>query len=586
MTTRKNLLDRVEIASPCTANWDAMTGTDQIRFCSECRKYVYNLSEMTRREAEALLASRGNQMCARLIRDLNGATLSVDSLPPVRLLGWKPGPVASAVVSAIISITPGAGVLANGQSPSHSSQSVDASGHRTHRPAPGTMTSTITGIVSDENTAPMSGAIVTLTSESTGEALSQLTSEEGEFRFEGLPARTYIVEVRFKGYRVAAHHDVNLQQGEARRFDVAMEKLIAMTGVSFIPPQPLRTLYLNSDRVVVAQVGKSTADATEGSARSVKTSLTVSWTIKGDGHKPAIDVDDWVYGQEQRFTEGETVLAFLQRGEDAKDQHARDSYKLVSGSESARRLSPSDLEAYVQHLEELKAAISKAESEPADLVEWLVRCAEDPITRHEGAYELNASAWREQWQKEYGARSATAGGPLGTPHKSTRDNEPLFAALLTRDQKQRLMNALLKSGELGDGDFELIELAKRWNDPRVLPFLISYLRHFRETAPQSAQRVMQSVADLLDDDKLGELLRDYTKNASYEDIEAAKDTEAEDADEDDADGAAGRAETTDANDEVDTAPKLTPEAAKQARVEMLKKFLEAVEARMKVAPAK
>src|SRR5437867_4751735 len=150
MTTRKNLLDRVEIASPCTANWDEMTGTDQIRFCSECRKYVYNLSEMTRREAEALLASRGNQMCARMIRDLDGATLNVDSLPPVRLLGWKPGPIASAVVSAIISMTPGAAVLANGQPSSHSRQAVEASGHRTHRPAPGTTTSTITGIVSDE----------------------------------------------------------------------------------------------------------------------------------------------------------------------------------------------------------------------------------------------------------------------------------------------------------------------------------------------------------------------------------------------------------------------------------------------------
>src|SRR6266567_3141253 len=160
MTTRKNLLDRVQIASPCTANWDEMTGTDQIRYCSECRKYVYNLSEMTRREAEALLASRGDQMCARLIRDLDGTTLNVDSLPPVRLLGWKPGPVASAVVSAIISITPGAAALANGQSSSHSSQSVDAPGHRTHRPAPGAMTSTITGIVSDERGAALPGAAV------------------------------------------------------------------------------------------------------------------------------------------------------------------------------------------------------------------------------------------------------------------------------------------------------------------------------------------------------------------------------------------------------------------------------------------
>src|SRR2546422_746076 len=41
--------------------------------------------------------------------------------------------------------------------------------------------------------------------------------------------------------------------------------------------------------------------------------------------------------------------------------------------------------------------------------------------------------------------------------------------------------------------------------------------------------------------------------------------------------------TADTSTEI-AAPELTPEAAKQARVEMLKKFLEAVEARMKLAP--
>jgi hypothetical protein len=583
MTTRKDLLERVEITSPCTANWDEMKGTDQIRYCSECQKYVYNLSEMTRREAEALLVSRGNQMCARLIRDLDGQTLTVESLPPVRLLRWKPGPVARAVVSAIISIAPAAAPFANGQGLSHASHSVDALGHKSQRPAPEDMTSAIAGIVSDESAAPMSGAIVTLTSESTGEVLSQLTSEEGEFRFEGLPARTYIVEVRFKGYRVAAHHDVDLQLGEARRFDVAMEKLIAMTGVSFIPPQPLRTLYLNSDRVVVAQVGKSTADATEGSARSVKTSLIVSRTIKGDGHKSAIDVYNWVYGKQGQFTEGETVLAFLQRREDAQSHSARDGYALVSSAESVKHLSASGLETYLQRLEELKGVISNSESKPADLVEWLVRCAEDPVTRHEGAFELNASAWREQWQKEEVARSAAAVEPLAATRKSPRDDEPIFAALLTSDQKQRLMNALLKAEELGDGDFELIELAKRWNDPRLLPFLISYLRRFEEAAPQSAERVMQLVADLLDDEKVSTLFRHYTDNASYEDIEVEKDNDAEDAGEDEG---ANDDETTDTSDEVDTAPKLTPEAARQARVEMLKKFLEAAEAKMKLASAK
>ena len=587
MTTRKNLLDRVEIASPCSANWDEMSGTDQIRFCSECRKYVYNLSEMTRREAEALLASRGNQMCARLIRDLDGTTLNVDSLPPVRLLGWKPGPVAGAVVSAIISITPGTAVLANGQSSSHSSQSVDASGHRTRRTAPGTMTSTITGIVSDENGGALPGAAVTLTSEASGEVLSQLTSEEGEFRFEGLAARTYIVEIQAKDYQSVKHHDVILQQGEARRLDIGMEKLMLLLGATGMPAQPLRTLYLESDRVVVPEVSKSTDPDREKGSGQVKTSLRVSQTIKGDGHKPAVDVFHWVYNRGRGpLTEGETVLVFLQRREDARG--AKDTYELIYGASSAKHLSPSDLETYLQRLEELKAIVAKPEPAPNDIVEWLVRCAEDPVTRREGAFELNMSAWSEQYEKEDAARRTAAGEPSDSTRKRLRDQKPLFSALLTSEQKQRLVNALLKSGELVDDDFQLIELARRFNDPRLLPFLVSYLHRFEETAPESLSRLMETVAELIDDKKVTALYEHYRDNESYEDLQVEQDKvadadsdEEEDVDSDDEEDA----EIADSTDKVDTAPKLTPEAAKQVRVELLKKFLEAVEARMKVVPA-
>lgn len=583
MTTRKNLLERVEITSPCTASWDEMKGTDQIRYCSECHKYVYNLSEMTRREAEAHLVSRGNQMCARLTRDLEGQTLTVESLPPVRLLGWKPGPVASAVVTALISIAPAAAPLANGQVPSAATSSLYAAGDKAHRPSPGGTTSALTGIVSNEKGAALPGALVTLTSEASGEILSQLTSEEGEFRFDGLAARTYIVEIKANGYESVRHHDVNLQQGEARRVDVGMEKQIVTMGAMVIRAQPLRTLYIESDRVVVAEVGKSTNAEREGSSRLLRTSLSVTQTIKGDGHKPAIDVYHWAYGRGRGpLTEGETVLAFLQRKEDARADNG--GYELIYGATSVRHISSADLATYLQRLEELKAIIKKPDHDPNDIVEWLVRCAEDPLTRRDGTFELNMSAWRELYEKEEADRRATAGEPLASPRKSPRDEEPIFAALLTSDQKRRLMTALLESEELGDDDFELIELATRWNDPRLLPFLISYLRRCGAAAPWPAQRVMQSVADLLDDDKVSALLRHYTNNASYEDLEVEEDVAADDAEDEDEDSS--EAETTDTSDEIDTAPKLTPEAARQARVEMLKEFLLAVDAKMNLTPAK
>src|SRR5437867_538664 len=54
MGNDRSVLDQIRIASPCSASWDAMEGGDRVRFCAHCQKNVYNLSDMSRREAEKL----------------------------------------------------------------------------------------------------------------------------------------------------------------------------------------------------------------------------------------------------------------------------------------------------------------------------------------------------------------------------------------------------------------------------------------------------------------------------------------------------------------------------------------------------
>jgi hypothetical protein len=81
----RSLLDDVRIASPCTASWDDMIGDDRVRFCQQCTKNVYNLSALSRADAEALLgagrereAARGGGMCVRLYRRADGTVLTAD----------------------------------------------------------------------------------------------------------------------------------------------------------------------------------------------------------------------------------------------------------------------------------------------------------------------------------------------------------------------------------------------------------------------------------------------------------------------------------------------------------------------------
>ena len=56
-----------------------MKGSQTVRHCSECRKDVYNLSEMTEREANALLAS-GEERCLRVEYRPDGTLVSTRRL--------------------------------------------------------------------------------------------------------------------------------------------------------------------------------------------------------------------------------------------------------------------------------------------------------------------------------------------------------------------------------------------------------------------------------------------------------------------------------------------------------------------------
>src|SRR5271168_2089129 len=83
------MLDRVSIAAPCAADWDSMPGTDRVRHCAQCGKNVYNLSAMTRREAEGLLRETEGRLCVRLFRRADATILTENCPAGLRAIGVK-----------------------------------------------------------------------------------------------------------------------------------------------------------------------------------------------------------------------------------------------------------------------------------------------------------------------------------------------------------------------------------------------------------------------------------------------------------------------------------------------------------------
>jgi hypothetical protein len=103
-------LDHVAIAAPCSVNWDSMVGDERVRFCGQCSLNVYNLSAMSRSDAERLIAQVEGRLCVRYYRRADGTILTKNCPVGLRALKRRLSRIAGASVSAALSFC--AGILA------------------------------------------------------------------------------------------------------------------------------------------------------------------------------------------------------------------------------------------------------------------------------------------------------------------------------------------------------------------------------------------------------------------------------------------------------------------------------------------
>ena len=98
---RLNVLDDIQVARPCGADWNAMTGNDRVRRCGDCKQHVYNFSAMTRAEAEAVIVEHEGRMCSRYYARADGTILLADcTYTPVRPGLFAAGAAALALAGA------------------------------------------------------------------------------------------------------------------------------------------------------------------------------------------------------------------------------------------------------------------------------------------------------------------------------------------------------------------------------------------------------------------------------------------------------------------------------------------------------
>lgn len=181
-------LKNVRVASPCRADWTQMSGDARVRHCAECKLNVYNLSEMSRREAEELIASHEGRLCVRFYRRADGTVLTRDCPVGLRQLVRKVSRVAGTVLSALMSVSFCAAQTAPNSAPQATEQN--------DQKKTGALIT-----VTDGQGAVLPGVDVNLVMKTTRIRFTFKTDSAGTARLTGLVPGTYKVEINAYGFK-------------------------------------------------------------------------------------------------------------------------------------------------------------------------------------------------------------------------------------------------------------------------------------------------------------------------------------------------------------------------------------------------
>jgi hypothetical protein len=232
MSRRGFDLDQVAIASPCPMAWEDMAGNERVRFCNQCNMNVYNLSAMTKTEAESFIANAEGRVCATFYRRADGTILTQDCPVGLRAVQKKVSRAAAAAFSALVSLFGGSALYAQQQ---QSEQKVDIK--RTLRRGG---RATIEGTIFDVNRSVIVGAQIKLINERTKRESKTKTGEDGTFWIGVLEPGSYTIQAESLGFGQLTYSHIDLAEEETLNLDVTL-KVSATIGELIAVPSPKPT---------------------------------------------------------------------------------------------------------------------------------------------------------------------------------------------------------------------------------------------------------------------------------------------------------------------------------------------------------
>lgn len=190
---KRSILDRVRVVSPCDESWNEMRGNDEVRFCSHCAKSVHNLSEMTRRDAEQLVAKSKGRLCIRYATRADRKIITASDFRSLHKITRRASRIAAGAFSAALTLTTAAAQSSTPQSATNEA-TVEVVSDKINAPQIPVGGARLTGVITDPSGAAIPGVKVTVTDDS-GAVRTASTDENGNYEIETLPDGVFTVDV-------------------------------------------------------------------------------------------------------------------------------------------------------------------------------------------------------------------------------------------------------------------------------------------------------------------------------------------------------------------------------------------------------
>ena len=214
--SRKELIQQLHIASPCSVEWDSMIGNDRVRFCEHCRLSVHHVDSLTRKQLRRLIARSHGRLCVNYTRAKVHPEIA---FPILHIIGRRTSALAAGAFSATLGISAAtAAAQPSSGRTSLPAAVVSAAVLNEHFSTGGT--GTLRGRVFDPSGAMVPFAKVYLRRSGEPDIEREvLSSNEGDYVFEDLQPGEYTIKIESSGFASLEITNIVVKADDESRVD-------------------------------------------------------------------------------------------------------------------------------------------------------------------------------------------------------------------------------------------------------------------------------------------------------------------------------------------------------------------------------